>query len=241
MQSVEDVAGPETIDFDGEVTLTGSYEPIVLRGLYSRQGQAIVSIASWLTGIFGSVLDNDLGEVEVAGVEIGLRLDDSARAARIERIWAPRSRVSPGETFPVHVSVRPYRGVPETHSFEIRVPEQVSGTLRVHAAGADEAVTELALAGALAGPVDDIPDLIDAINGVPRNDRVHLVVTRAAAGATVGDLALPGLPPSVLEMLSASGAGSSTRLSRQLLQREALEVGRQITGSATLEIQVERQ
>ncbi len=241
MQSVEDVGGPTTIDFRGEIHLDGGFDPVELTALYSQQGQAVVGIASWLSGIFGSLLTNDLRALEVNEVSVDLDLSNEPRVATIERAWTPRRTLRAGDEFPVYVDVRPYRGDRETHSLIARVPENAAeGTIQILVGGAEETARELAATGEDGAPVTSIASLVSLVNAAPKNDRIHVLVSRASRGATVGASAMPGLPPSTLKMLADAGDASSTALTRKLLDRQELIMGRRISGSATLSVQIER-
>jgi len=217
VQSFEDVYGEGTIDFRARLRLGGGQDDVELRGLFASRSQAVVSLAGWLSGLFG-------------------------RSAEVQRLWYTQRQVRAGETARLRAVLRPYRGEQLVQEIEVPIPADTpAGPLRITVSSAAGYLAELEAAGAGGAEPTDLAGLVRRLNDAPRGDVLYVVATSAAAGATVAGAPMPTLPPSVMEMLnSGASAADVGRLDRRLVYRAGIEMARVISGSGSVDIEVVR-
>ncbi len=242
VQGFEDAYGEGTIDFRARMRLGTGREDVELRGLFASRSQAVVSVAGWLSSLFGAVQSNAFEPVHVEGIEAEAVFMDGVRTAEVQRLWYAQREVRAGETVRLRAVLRQHRGEPLTREIDVPIPADTpAGTLRITVGAAAAYLTELEAAGAGGSEPTNLADLVQRLNAAPRGDVLYVVATAAAAGATVSGAPMPTLPPSVMEML-ASGAstGDVGRLERRLVYREGIEMTHVISGSGSVEIEVVR-
>jgi hypothetical protein len=241
VQSMEDTYGAGTIDFDGRIELAG-HGDVNLNDLFADRSQAIIRLAGWLSGLFGSVQGNEFGPVVVRGVEAKLQLLEGVRTAEIERLWPTRETVRRGETARLRAVLRSYRGDPIVREIEVPIPANLSpGPVNIVVGSAAAYLGGLSAAGGDGAAPTSLDGLVTLLNDSTRSDRLYVIATRAAAGATVAGVRLPSLPPSALEMVnSGASAADTVGLDSHVIFRGEFDLGRVVAGSASVQIMVER-
>ncbi len=242
VQGMEDVYGRGTIDFRARMHLGDGHDDIELRDLFASRNQAVVSLAAWLSSLFGAVQANAFELVRVAGIEAEAVFLEGVRTAEVQRLWYSRREVPAGGTATLRVVLRPHRGDLVTRDLEVPIPANTpAGPLRITVGSAAAYSSELAAAGEGGADPVDLAGLVQRMNATPRADALYVVATAASAGATVAGAPMPGLPPSVMGMLSAGNSVADVgRLERRLVYRDAIEMARVISGTASVDIEVVR-
>lgn len=242
VQSFEEVYGEGTIDFRARMRLGAGQEDVELRGLFASRSQAVVSLAGWLSGLFGSVQSNGFEPVHVEGIEVEAVFLEGVRSAEVQRLWYTQRQVRAGETARLRVVLRPHRGDLLTEEIEVPIPADAPiGSLRITVGSAASYLAELEAAGAGGAEPTDLAGLVRRLNAAPRGDVLYVVATSKAAGATVAGTPMPTLPPSVMEMLnSGASAADVGRLDRRLVYSAGIEMARVISGSGSVDIEVVR-
>jgi hypothetical protein len=83
-----------------------------------------------LLDILFALVDNEFTKVNVTGMKAYVEVEERRQTARIVQADTSKNTVSPGETVEVMVRLRPYRGVSEIRSIEVRIPDYARpGTL----------------------------------------------------------------------------------------------------------------
>jgi hypothetical protein len=177
--------------------------------------------------------------VTIDGVDLTIQSFEEPRTASIERVWVGTREPRPGETVPVHVVTRSYRGVERTHTIPIQIPASVSGSLSlVVSDGARLAFTEMREQKP-PSPSDSVPQIIRAFNEARRNNRLYVKLTRPVAGAVVSGERQPSLPPSVLAVLEGAQPGTVVQpLSSAVVGEWDLPADEAISGQRTRQVVV---
>lgn len=85
------------------------------------------------------VLSNPFEAVRATGVRLDLRVETARKTARIEKAGISESEVAPGESVDVEVTLRPFRGKPETKVIRLTIPKDTpTGDVMVTVRGGGE-------------------------------------------------------------------------------------------------------
>jgi hypothetical protein len=117
-------------------------------------------------------------------------------------------------------------------------PETVPGRLVLHVGNALEVMD----AEGLDDPVmpRGLGQLIQLINGIRRNDRVHVVALAEDSGAFLDGTRLPNLPPSVASVLARPrSAGNYTSLRYRGVLQDEIPTSHAVEGIARVQVEVE--
>jgi len=88
-------------------------------------------VMSQAVELIGSVVDNPYQPLGIFGVKVRVSVTSQKRKLLIEGLKVSRPEVAPGEEIAVSVTLRPWRGKPQTRTFNLRVPEDASGSYMV--------------------------------------------------------------------------------------------------------------
>ncbi|HEX5045364.1 MAG TPA: SpoIVB peptidase S55 domain-containing protein [Candidatus Polarisedimenticolaceae bacterium] len=186
------------------------------------------------------LMNNDWKAPRITGINLILEHDDEPRTARVQRVTLDRYRVHPGESVRVSVVISPFRGPEQTLVEEVPIPaETAPGRLLLHvgnglevmdAEGVDDSVRPR-----------DLDQLIQLINSIRRNDRVHLVALAEDSGAFLRGARLPNLPPSVAGVLTRprGAAGGDTRLRYRGVLQDEIPTDYAVEGLVRVALEVE--
>lgn len=135
----------------------------------------------------------------ILGVDIDLEYADKLSLARIEGIWCDRYTVAPGETVPLHVSIRPYRGEPFVEDIPLEVPEEAPEGKAILQVG--DAVTlsrmEFEAGGGSSFQPTSLEQLVFLLNRIRTNNRIYATLIRPDTGVIMSGERMPSLPPSI--------------------------------------------
>lgn len=203
LASAEKESGEATIEvLDDSVLKLRDYTPVGLQNFYSGE------TAGWeLSGTIASylawVMNNEFETPHVEGVELRLRYREGLRTAAIERVQFGRDRVRPGETVPVEVFLRPWRGELRREVVDLAIPEDLpEGSFQVmvgSAADVDRLAPE-----ARGGSLASLLGLLELIHGMRRNEALYVQLSRPGTSLLVRGEVLPGLPPTAAAMLRSN-------------------------------------
>ena len=185
------------------------------------------------------LLRNERQPVQIDGVELAIQSFEEPRTASIERVWLGATEPRAGETVPVHVVTRSYRGEERTHTIPIRIPAGSSGTLSLIVSDGARLAFSEQREQRPPSTSDSVPQLIRAFNESRRNNRIYVKLTRATSGAIVGGEREPSLPPSVLAVIESAQPGLVVQpLSSAVVGEWDVPSDEAITGQRTLPVVV---
>jgi hypothetical protein len=241
LQGHERAFGTSTIRLDGRVALSGGRE-IRVEDLFTV-GQPSVQAASLVAAPIAFVMTNEFQKVRIERVDLNVTSYEKTQSASVQRAWVEREgRVRAGSAVKVKVLLRTFRGDSVTETIPLTIPASApSGTYSLLIADAN-AITALEQREMRQPFIPkDLDQLIRAINGLRRSNRLYARLLRPVEGAIVSGEYLPSLPGSVLSVLGASEQGTTVVPLRSAAVWDfELPTDYALTGSRLISLTVER-
>ncbi|HWJ54951.1 MAG TPA: SpoIVB peptidase S55 domain-containing protein [Vicinamibacterales bacterium] len=237
LQAYEREFGVATFLVRGTAQVRG-HGAVAIDDVFAGDSPAIGAAAS-VSGPLSMLLRNERQPVQIDGVELAIQSFEEPRTASIERVWLGATEPRAGETVPVHVVTRSYRGEERTHTIPIRIPAGSSGTLSLIVSDGARLAFSEQREQRPPSTSDSVPQLIRAFNESRRNNRIYVKLTRATSGAIVGGEREPSLPPSVLAVIESAQPGLVVQpLSSAVVGEWDVPSDEAITGQRTLPVVV---
>jgi hypothetical protein len=208
--------------------------------LSSRQPGGTLGLLS--TQLATYLLSSTFAPFPVQSVEVEAKLERGLRRLYVERIQADRSRVSPGETVQLSVSMREHDSGLVERTFEVPVPPQVLGDRVIIMA---TSLTEFLAWDQERAPgkyaPQDFDHLYSLLQDLPSQGDLVLRVYSPSAGAILRGRELGSLPASTLRVLEQRTAeGTMTPVSGLLVHEERVPMGAQVLGGTAVVLQLDR-
>ena len=230
--------GASTYVIDGRARLRG-YTDVTFHNVYSGPTAAIAASASIAVPLT-TLLNNVFAPVTFDGIDIAITSYEEPRTATLERVWIDAARPRAGQTVPLKVLSRSYRGAEMVETVMIDLPAHVTGPLQVLVSDAAQLTQHEARQGRQVREAQTLDQMIRALNTSRRNNRLYVKLLTSSDGAVVRGEALPALPASVLAVLEGdSAAGGLVRLQQATIGEWEIPGDYLITGSRLLTINVE--
>lgn len=234
----------------GEVTLAyrpgstiqvSGEENIELKNLFSGDLASLYAsgTVAFITQI---LLNNEYRPVHIEGINLILGYHDERRLARVERAWASKDHVRPGETVQVSAAIRPFRGPEVIRQIDIKIPDEVLPGRLLLQVGDGLTLARLEDEGETGDDFHprDLTQLIWLINHLRSNDKIYAVLSRADNGILFQGRRLPNLPPSIAQvMVRPQTRGNYLRVWSRGIAEETLDTESMVTGFKQLTIDVE--
>lgn len=201
---------------------------------------ASTGVATAVAGPLTMLLANDREKVTIEGLDITLSATESPRIVTIERVWLDEIRPRAGQTVPLKVLTRSYRGEERISTIPIQLPAHVSGPLSIVVTDGQQlnALEQRELRRSM--QPDSVAQLIRALNDTHRHNRIYVRLLAGAAGAVVNGEPLPSLPPSVLSVFEGDrNGGSYAPIRRAPVGAWELTLDSAVRGSRTLSIGID--
>ena len=239
LTSYERQNGVGTYALRGSATLT-KYGDLSFEDLFTGD-QPSVGAAASVVGPINLLLRNAFEDVEFSGLNLEIDASEQPRSATIERVWVGATRIKPGSTVDVNVSLRTYRGEQVTRSVPIQVPANARGSVTVMVAdGAQLGTFERRELQVQPMQTRGLPQMIRVLNGARKNNRLYVRLVTRDDGAVVRGEPLAALPGSVLAVMEADRNGGSFRpLQSALVGEWEIAPGFAVTGTRTLTVPLE--
>ena len=188
--------------------------PIIIDDLHSgpnlggaRGPQMLFGQVAMLSQLLGN---NNVGPVRIEKVECETEVFAERRTAEIESVETRSEVYAPGDTVQAQVTLRPYQGVRKRITVGVKLPADLPDGSYTGLVGDElnNVRQEFRDQPHLAFPSNQ-EHLLKAIALISGARRTHLVlrIPTRDVGVTLGDQALPNLPPSMVQML---GTGRRT-------------------------------
>jgi len=172
--------------------------------------QAPMGAGNAVMGPLNTLLRNVHEDVTIEGITLAVTAAEDTRTAVLERVSVGVASVKPGDTVPVTIQARTYRGTTVTRTVPVRIPVQAAGAVSILVADALRTVQ--------ADPRDTSPaqmqslaQVVNALRSVRRANRFYVRIVTADAGAVVRGESLPSLPASVIAVMEGDRQGGSFR------------------------------
>ena len=199
---------------------------------------AALESAIYLLAYSGYLLNNPLKSVELESVDVVLNQYDRPRTATLLEAHSAQSTVHPGQALTLHLEFLAYRGERFRESVEVKVPASVPPgryTLLV-GDGSSVDVARFTLEKTSPTSFTQAMRFLRALHS--RNELVVLGFY-GEDGLSHGGEVLPHLPGSVKSIWKASGSSGAAVLNRTVVQQEAFDLARPLTGLLRIDLLVE--
>jgi len=201
---------------------------------------APMMLAGWWGDKFNRLYLNAANSPDVKRVSVTVDLLPERRVASIESAWAGTPEVRAGDSVPVKVFLRPYRGEMIERDFNVKIPAGLAkGEHRIVLGDADSTNRMQSMAG-LMNHYMDLPQTVSLINQERSNNKLYVSLLEASPTAFYEDKTLPSLPPSILNVMQAGRAANRSLVTaaESASEQMALPFDYVISGSYTLKITV---
>jgi hypothetical protein len=200
----------------------------------------IPGASAYVAGPLTMLLANDLESVALEGVDLTITTAEEPRSATIERVWLDEVHPRAGQTVPLKVLTRSYRGAEKISTIRIDIPANASGQLSVMVTDGRQLnqLEQRELRRTL--QPQSVAQMMRLLNETRRNNRIYVRLLTGTPGAVVNGEALPSLPPSVLAVLEADRSGGSfTPIRSAALGEWELPMDSAVTGTRVLTLDLD--
>jgi hypothetical protein len=201
---------------------------------------ASMVLAGWWGEKFNRLFGNAVQTPRITRVDATVDLLPERRIATIENAWIPTSEVEPGESVPVKVFLRPYRGPRIEREFSLKIPATLSkGERRILLSDADTMNRMQSSAGYMNRYID-VPQIVSLVNQERSNDKLYVALIEPRPTVYYDDKTLPSLPASVLNVMQTGRAASRpfATSGESAIEQAAIPFDYVINGSFALKVTV---
>lgn len=158
------------------------------------------------------LMSNDFERVRVEKLEVNVSSSETVKAALLERAWLEHSGpLKAGQAATLKLSLRSYRGETLSESIPVTIPANAPAGAYSLLVADGSTITNVEQREARQQFVPrDLDQLVRAINGLRRNNRIYVRLFRNDEGAIVSGEYMQSLPPSVLAVLGTGDQGRVT-------------------------------
>ncbi|MBN2371297.1 MAG: hypothetical protein JXO72_12505 [Vicinamibacteria bacterium] len=156
------------------------------------------------------ILSNEFERARAARIDVQAEAEETLRTAHIERVWLDSGGpIRAGERRTLRIRLRAFRGDAIVETVPLDLPPSLRpGLHALHVMDA-ESLTRYERAELRRAFVPrSLEQIIRAINGIRRNNRLHVRLIHSSAGAVIAGEPMPSLPPSIIEVLRGPTNGS---------------------------------
>ncbi len=197
-------------------------------------------LAGWWGDKFNRLYLNAVNPPSVKSVNVTVDLLPERRVASIENAWVATPEVRAGDSVPVKVFLRPYRGESIERDFTVKIPVGLAkGEHRIVLSDADTLNRMQNMAGMMNHYID-LPQTVSLINQERSNNKLYISLLEASPTAYLDDKTLPSLPASVLNVMQAGRASNRSLItsSESASEQMSLPFDYVVSGSYSLKITV---
>jgi hypothetical protein len=200
---------------------------------------ASLLLAGWVGDRFNRLFTNAVASPRFRRVDVSVDLLPERRVAAIDGAWLSSNEVEAGAQLPLKVFLRPFRGSRIEKELELRIPAGLAkGQYRILLSDADT-LNRMQTAAGRANRFIDLSRTISLINQERANNQVYASLLLTGSTVYYDDKVLPSLPPSVLNVMQASGSSRSFVTSRETtIEQASIPLDCVVTGSHSLTITV---
>lgn len=241
LQGQERVAGPSTVTLDANINFTG-VPSLHLQDQFA-DGQPGAMAAGLVGAAISFVMNNEFKRVSLDSVSVNLTAKEAQDSATIERAWLEHDGpVHPGNTVRMNVALRTFRGEEVVIPIPVEVPES-AGPGRYSILISDGPTLSQAEQREMrqAFVPKNLDQIVRVVNAIRKSTQVYVRLQRFEEGAAVSGTLLPGLPPSMMQVLGSGDGGEPVvRTSTTVVWDGQKPVDYSVRGSRFLALQIER-
>jgi SpoIVB peptidase S55 len=241
LSELNELADETTYRLKGNVEMSG---PGISLSTMAASGEgpmpAPLAMASWWGNMFNRLYLNNVTTPDVKRVNVTVDLLPERRVATIESAWVQEPEVRAGDSVPVKVFLRPYRGDRIERDFTVKIPEGLAkGDHRIMLSDADTVNRMQNMAGMMNRYID-LPQTVSLLNQERSNNKLYVSLVESTPTAYFDDKTLPSLPASVLNVMQAGRASSRAVVTspETATEQMALPFDSVVSGSYSLRIHV---
>ena len=235
-------ADEATYRLNGKVEMSG--EPAISLSNMTANGDvptpAPLLMASWWGNMFNRLYLNNVTTPNIKSVNVSVDLLPERRVAAIDSAWVSDPDVRAGDTVPVKVFLRPYRGERIERDFTVKIPDGLApGDHRIVLSDADT-VNRMQNMASSGNRYLNVPQMVSLFNQERSNNKLYVSLVESTPTAYYDDKTLPSLPASVLNVMQAGKASSRSLVTspETATEQMALPFDYMVTGSYSLRIHV---
>jgi len=241
LQGQERVAGPSTVTLDATVNFN-TIPALHLQDQFA-EGQPGAMAAGLVGAAISFVMNNEFRRVSLDSVTVNLTAKEAQETAVIDRAWLERDGVvHPGDPVPMKVALRTFRGDEVIVPMSVDVPAGVApgryAIMVSDGAGLSQAEQREMRQAFIPKNLDQV---VRAVNSIRKSTQIYVRLQRFEEGAAVAGTLLPGLPPSMMQVLGGSEGGEPVvRTATTVVWDGEKAVDYSVRGAKFLALQIER-
>ena len=199
----------------------------------------IAGASAYVAGPLTMLLANDLEPVNLTSLDLKIDASEESRRATIERVWIDEVRPRAGQTVPLKVLTRNYRGAETISTIPIDIPANATGQLTVLVTDGKQLNQLEARELRRELEPQSVSQMIRVLNETHRNNRIYVRMLTGSPGAVINGEAMTSLPPSVLAVLDGDrSSGDFTPIRSAAIGEWELPMTSAVAGTRALTIDV---
>jgi hypothetical protein len=230
--------GDQGLDLVGRFDL-GDQGELTVRQSFDGLGAAMEA-AIYLLAYTSFILNNNLEQVELAGLDIELTQFDQPRTARLVEAHAAKTIVRPGDRVPVNLDLVAFRGDHFRKSIELELPTGLADGRYSLLVGDGVSVDVARLMIERSEPVT-FAQALDFLRSLHSRRQLVALGVFAGAGLAVAGEVMPQLPGSVRSIWGAAASGSAVPLRLTVAHEDVAELEVPLEGLLRIDLEVQRQ
>jgi len=231
-----------TYRLSGKVGLAGgrSLSLTTMQAPTSSGAAAPLLVASYVGDRFNRLFLNAVAPPRFTGAEVTVDLLPEARITTIENAWAAVTEARAGETIPVKVFLRPFRGGRIERDLQVQLPAGLPpGQHRILFSDADTLNRLQGTAGRMNRFIG-LDETIALINQERSNNQLYVSLLQSAPAVYYDDKTMPNLPASALNLMQSGPMASRPFVASRetVIEQAAVPFDTVVSGSYSLTIAV---
>lgn len=224
------------VDIDGETKLS-------LANIFAPAESPVpapMQMAFWWGDKFNRLFTNSIRMPKLRAVNATLDLIPQRRIAMVETAFAETGEVDAGTELPVKVYLRPYRGARIERTVRVKIPAALAkGEHRILFSDADT-LNRMQVAGGMSNRFIDLPQAVSLINQERTNNKLYVSLVQSRPTVYYDDKTMPGLPPSVANVMQNGRTGSRPyfTIPETAEEQQAIGFDLMVAGAYSLKIKV---
>jgi len=196
--------GDATLRLRGRIKVP-HHDDVVLDNRFSALNDAPVQAALAVALPVSYLLGSGFEDVTIEGIELEIEAFEQRRIGVVDRVWINRTDVRRGESVDVQIYARTGDGREIVERVPVEIPEDAPLGKLLVIVGDGSSIQAYDGRPPLVslGSVQNLSQLIRALNRLRKNDRLYVKIVRATTGAVVNNEELPLLPPSMLATMGS--------------------------------------